>query len=338
VEFLKGTFASGDTVQKVGATSNNVVLNSAPDSAIASLVLFDDDGDITDTVTIIGATTNTTNYRKITVNSADRHNGTHTGGGVVINPTADNHVFQIGEDNFHLEWVRVTDWQGSSKEGVRINNDCTIEQCIFHDSSNGAADGIFIDTDNITVDIINVIIFDIKRGGIVIQSSSKTGVVLNISNCAIKECLDTIDAGIHGQYGINSGTMNCINCAAFDPVTEGQNDFGKAAGASFGSSEKNISGDGTAPGTGSLIDKTASDNFVNATPGSEDFHGKDTADMKGAGKDLSGTFNIDIDGDTRTLPWSMGVDDIPTTGGGGLILLGANNLTGGKLALNGGKL
>ena len=50
--------------------------------------------------------------------------------------------------------------------------------------------------------------------------------------------------------------------------------------------------------------------FINITPGSEDFHIGALSSLKDAGTDLSGTFTTDIDGETRTGTWDIGVDEI----------------------------
>ena len=58
--------------------------------------------------------------------------------------------------------------------------------------------------------------------------------------------------------------------------------------------------------------------FTSVTLGSEDFHITNTSSaLYDAGTDLSSDFTDDIDGDTRTGTWDIGIDNIPTSGGGG---------------------
>jgi len=55
--------------------------------------------------------------------------------------------------------------------------------------------------------------------------------------------------------------------------------------------------------------RSASNNFVSTTGGSEDLHLKAGADAINVGTSLSGTFTDDIDGETRSGTWDMGVDE-----------------------------
>ena len=74
----------------------------------------------------------------------------------------------------------------------------------------------------------------------------------------------------------------------------------------------NMSSDGSAAGTGSLINKTAANQFVSLTGGSENFHLKAGADAINTGTDLSASgVTTDIDGDTRPIStgWEIGADE-----------------------------
>lgn len=273
----------------------------------------------TDLTTIDGSTTDSTRYMLLSSNSAHRHDGTSGGGGAVIDPTSSGHVFMVSDDYFHAEWLRITGWVGSSSEAFRVNNTgLVIDKCIIHDSPIDNQDGVYAGSDNITINIRNTIFYDIKRGAVVNQTVSFGGVVLNIFNCTAYNCNDDADVTIKGQFSANSGTINVRNCASFDVVNSIDNDdFWKAAGASWGTSSHNISSDTSATTTGSnsINSKASTDQFVSVTGGSEDLHLKTGADCIDVGVDLSGTFTDDIDGITRSGTWDMGADELVAAAG-----------------------
>lgn len=82
----------------------------------------------------------------------------------------------------------------------------------------------------------------------------------------------------------------------------------------------NLSSDATASGTGSLTNKSASNQFVSIVGGSEDLHLKSGADAIDAGTDLGTTpvgVNIDIDGRDRDAEgdtWDMGAHEFVSVG------------------------
>ena len=63
-------------------------------------------------------------------------------------------------------------------------------------------------------------------------------------------------------------------------------------------------------GTGHLINRPATNEFVSIAGGSEDLHLKTGAFAIDNGTDLSTQFGTDIDGGIRTVPWDIGADDI----------------------------
>jgi hypothetical protein len=79
----------------------------------------------------------------------------------------------------------------------------------------------------------------------------------------------------------------------------------------FGTSSHNLSSDATAPGTNSIINSSASLNFVSISSGAEDLHLKSTAPARDNGTDVSGMlgFNYDTDMDTRSGIWDIGADE-----------------------------
>ncbi|OGS36692.1 MAG: hypothetical protein A2293_13390 [Elusimicrobia bacterium RIFOXYB2_FULL_49_7] len=69
----------------------------------------------------------------------------------------------------------------------------------------------------------------------------------------------------------------------------------------------NLSSDNSAPGTGSLLNKTADVQFVSLT--GKNFHLATASDAVNVGSNLSAYFTDDIDGETRSEMWDMGADE-----------------------------
>lgn len=84
--------------------------------------------------------------------------------------------------------------------------------------------------------------------------------------------------------------------------------------------DHNTSSDSTASGTGSLTNKSATNQFVSIVAGSEDYHLKSGAEAIDAGTDLgSGDVAEDIDGfnrhtDTSRDPWDQGMHEFDSGG------------------------
>jgi hypothetical protein len=77
-------------------------------------------------------------------------------------------------------------------------------------------------------------------------------------------------------------------------------------GGSWGTCSNNASSDGTAPGTNSRTNQTFT--FVDAA--NKDYHlAAGDAGAKDYGTSLSGSFTIDIDGETRSGTWDIGADE-----------------------------
>ena len=88
---------------------------------------------------------------------------------------------------------------------------------------------------------------------------------------------------------------------------------------SLGTVNNNLSSDSTASGTGSLVNKSATNQFISIVAGAEDLHLKSGSDAIGAGADLGTSIEgvqYDIDGvdrDARGLAWDIGADQAVAT-------------------------
>ena len=77
------------------------------------------------------------------------------------------------------------------------------------------------------------------------------------------------------------------------------------------SSNNNASDDTSSPGANSLDNLTPGDELISLADGSENYHLKTNSNLIGAGKDLSGTFTTDLDGNDRQIPQDIGAFGIP---------------------------
>ncbi|KPJ58692.1 MAG: hypothetical protein AMJ46_13775, partial [Latescibacteria bacterium DG_63] len=281
------------------------------------------DGVMTDSVLIDGDnwTTGSANYIKIytptsasEVGTSQRHNGTW-GTGFRMTPSSGNNAIQVCEDYVRIEGIAVYVNNTSAISvndtyaSFSTNNDVRISHCLLTGTGSSSRALWASDTGgNLKLTIWNTIAQNLGGRGFYFAS----GVTAYCYNCT---------AYNNNQYGFqrDNGTVILKNCIS---MGHSSNDY---VGTFDGSSGNNISSDGTAPGTGSLTGRTATDNpnpgtgdwvvFADLTSGSEDLHLQDAAenDALGAGQDLSGIFTDDIDGQTRSGTWDIGADEVITT-------------------------
>lgn len=302
------------------------------------------DAAYTERITYNGGATVGLSSITLTVPSSERHDGTNASGSrIEIASSTNNPITASTSVDFHLSWLEV-DCNGfgtGTYKPVNIFNPATatVKNCIIHDtSSSGERWGIEVNTITTLVVITNNIIYDITKstgsGG-----AHAYGVFLNISSWTSKTahiCNNTI----HNTTNLGSGSGNCegIHIDVDDTAitiknnivtdTNGNNSATKVdfdATISTAATGTNLSSDTSAPGSGSLVSKTAANQFVSTTGGSEDFHLKTGADAIDAGTDLVTTpsgVEIDIDGRDRNAEadtWDIGADELVAAGGGGSV-------------------
>ena len=310
------------TINKTGEDYNTLTLWEAAKQGdlvaagnIETAECYDDDGDLSESVAIAGSTTNSSNYLKITVASGDRHDGTASGGGFLLDATGTNsHGIRVENNYTRIHWVRIKgfgDGSFGAFSGIHLGlaTGARVSHCICHDENSGNSGQAFnIGNDNDPTDIIiwNCIGYGCNRA--FRQRSDDTSALNNyLYNCTGYGGTETYDIDFGSHW-------TAINCIAFGASTG--NDFGSIAWES--GSDYNLSEDDSAPGANSIHTVTdgANVDFVSTTGGSEDFHLDVDSDAIDAGtSSVSGTVTDDIDGDTRTGSYDIGADE--TTGGGG---------------------
>jgi hypothetical protein len=213
-------------------------------------------------------------------------------------------ILAIAYTRIHdLEWTGTwtTGWYGINLNASGSN--CKIYNNVFHDiaSSNGASSMIVISCNAANCEVYNNVIYNISHSGA--SNRNCFGIILNGSGFTTK----------------NTVAMNC---------TSNDLDWGG------GTHDYNVSSDATATGANSQPNKTAANQFVSVTGGSEDFNVKDSsADIYHAGVASGQLSSEDIYGTAWNSPPSIGAFEFLTTGGGGggTALLGTSSQLGSNL-------
>jgi len=324
---VKSIKASGGDYTTVAAWESSEQGDLVTADEIQKGELYDET--YTGLATIDGSTTDATRYMIISVAEGNRHNGTAGGGGAVIDPTGSGHVFEVSDDNFHAEWLRITGWVGTSSEAFRVNNtNFHLDKSIIHSGTVSEQDGVYVGSNSIVLFIKNSIFYSLDRAAVHIQSHQS--VTIHVHNCTGWDL--TIGAGINNigfGFDNNSGrdnTGSVVHCDNVTAHTGGSTNVFGGGGATgqegtvnctnCASSDNSIS---TGPfvveiGVGNLESVTQADQFVDLS--TIDLHLKAGADFIDAGIDLSSDGDLpviqDIDGDSRGVPYDIGADQFVT--------------------------
>ncbi len=282
-------------------------------------------------VTFAGATgLSATVYRKLIVPVAERSSFAGAPDGCNVQPTSTGHVFVIAEDFFRLVGHHIHDWVGSSAEGVRVSaaDNVQLDTLCICDGTANNADGIYPDDcASKTLFIRNCFVYNIDRGGLLVQS--ETSLTVYCYGCSFWKC--NFDGGTsYGAVGYDSTSSNntssvihCINTTA-DSGFDSQEAYhgGGTSGQEGEVRCTNCADYGTSITDNAFVidvannleSVTQADQFVSLS-GGIDLHLKAGSALEDAGKDLDSDptwpVTLDIDGDTRhaTAP-DIGADEL----------------------------
>ena len=300
-----GDFVTDDQIQK-GELYND------SDFVLDSYVLFD------------GATTDTDHYWWLTTASGQMHNGTENTGVRFL--LGDSSYGFLIRDTTILENIEL-DGQGqdhpakNGKIGIYFDYGYSIvRNCIVHGmytyKTYRGSGGIHYDESHCTA--YNNIIYDIgstttgdytgEAYGIDFQryyTKCYNNTIYNIG--APNGTSDANSCGI--RYGSNSAGNNYME----NNISMGNTNVDFDETDEYVTCRNNLSSDGTAPGTNSLTNKTASDQFTDIS--SKDFSLKSGADAINAGYTQT-IFDYDIIGEDRPqgTSWDIGAFEFVSSG------------------------
>jgi hypothetical protein len=281
------------------------------------------DGKDTTGVSINDWTTGANNFIRVytptstsEVGISQRHNGTWKDGvlnGYMLESGTDYGI-TVRDNHVRIEGLVVRPVAGKSSiyiwdnVGYSVDSDIRISHCLL--VGRGAANqtnGLEV-KDNASPQHANLTVFNT----IAYSHGSGNGFHMNYCGTAnFYNCTsyNSSVAGSVGFYGVATCPTMLKNCIS---MGNGYSDYYCASGCNFDAdSGYNMDSDNSAPGDYCKKGRTAANQFVSITAGSENLHLKDGSDAILAGTSLSGTFTDDIDGETRYEPWDMGADAYP---------------------------
>ena len=317
-----GSLADDDEVTDA---TNTFIVAGAPDSCIVVAELFDDEGDLSDNLSIDGSTTSAANYLKITSPIGERHDGTDTGATLnpKLTPISSGRGIYANDPYTVVEWLNITGWFGTDKGAIEIGFDTgpgapdyIVRNNLIHDNDSGVERPRGIYAQKYTRVNNNIVYGMVTNGslgyGIQMKDARVAGRVTVYNNTIYNNS---------GGYGLRvEGTLGDPNAIVKNNISlgNGQPDFSFAA--DLVTNDYNASGDTTATGTNSVTGITSAI-FVNDGSGTEDLHLVSSAtSLIDDGVDLGTTagVNIDIDGRDRDAEgdiWDIGADEYVSIGG-----------------------
>jgi len=270
---------------------------------------YDDDGDLVDALIINDSTTNATYYMKVSSIAAERHNGTDTG--FTIKHAGNTEAILISDAYTIIEWLVIDGSTVNARNGIHSSEDpatgVVIRNNIVHSINDGTYHGIF--AARVGVKIVNNIVYGCAGTGFDMGEDTENSTAYN--------CTAYNNTGDGFENGGANSTSTLINCIS---IGNGA-DYDANGGAWNGSCDKNIDGDGTAPG-GTTYTSTATEEWVNPTGSPANLHllGGATCDAENSGDDLGTTDGVNFDIDNRDRDalgdtWDIGADEhVPSIG------------------------
>lgn len=235
---------------------------------------------------------------KLTVPESDRHLGAIGAGAKVQHSTGRTHRIDTQVVTY-LEWLEF-DYNSTNSILETNRNDnggIYLENLIVH-GLNGSATSRLVEPGYLSrTKVINCLVYDgttdsTSSGASIRGIFSPNHAQSQVYNCTVHNIRTTGTASVSGiqSQSTDIGARNTT-------VT----DAGSCFAGAFSVENNNISSDGSAAGTGSIINIPAADLYVSTTEGSEDFSLKSGAVAIDAGEDLSSVLTTDITGTTRSI-------------------------------------
>ncbi|MBD3322312.1 MAG: DUF2341 domain-containing protein, partial [Chitinivibrionales bacterium] len=233
---------------------------------------------------------------RITVDEDDRHDGTSSSGIIL------DGKINISVNHSVIEWLEIRNSNAEAAIGCAAGS-IMLKYLLLHDNNHQDGVGIEAAVNNPNVTIQNCIIYNMNKHAV----QSANNAVISIENSTIYNCGD---CGIDIRDGSTGHVQNVIsmNCTV--------QDF-RNWRATWGTIRNNMSSDNTAPGTNCLYNKTASNQFISLTSGSENFHLKANSSAIDSGYTIINSIDDDIDDQLRPIgnAWDIGADEYGVSSG-----------------------
>lgn len=302
-----GADAGGD-----GATSALTGANCAYQSLNAALLaneqdLTDSGGDIlviscagstADTTVVAstsldGYTTNETSYIRIIGNMPYGQSSSLRFNSSYYHMTCAAHfvdMLNMTRNYSRIENIQIDLSNYASRGIVLSGSNCLVMNSIVYNTNNGTSNTGFAISGGGT--IINSIAYKINFSGFVFNTFTTS----YFYNCV------SYGNGVGFEQSGGSTSHIITNCIG----NSNTNNYSGTFTTSYSCSDTDSELSGTGDRNGSNGDVT----FVNVGSGTEDFHlSSSDTNAKDLGTSLSGTFTIDIDGETRSGTWDIGADE-----------------------------
>lgn len=260
----------------------------------------------TTNVIINGWTTDATRYIRVYTPAAERHDGKWNTAKYYLSVNSNFAVpMRIFEDyvrleGLQIEWAAGTAANGASAVVIASQTSAAgsyllFDSCICKTASTRANFAKCFDIGAGTNEFRNCVGYLAAEEGILFsfQTHAPTG---NVYNCVFTQC----------NIGISrtSGTIAATNCYCGANTTADYNGTITLTTCASSDTTGSASLQSIAHATGSGA------YFTNISAGTEDYHIGASSALKDVGTDLSGTFTTDIDGQTRSGTWDVGIDEI----------------------------
>ena len=297
-----GTVGAGRDYQSIATWESDHTIDLSIADKGEVLDCYDDAASFDQSgITIAGATNSTaTRFRLIRAPSGQCHDGTPNNGFTIASSVAAIGI--VLNENYAQVWDLIE---------IKTLNSASSYNCIALDGTNAKAIGCItkctnagtgagrgIALDQYSTYAINCLAYECKTFGF--QTWVTAGITNYIYNCTAINCGKGFEV-----LGAAGGTVVVTNCIGQDNAS---GDFLKGANVTA-TVTYCLSKDATADdwgGAGNLISK----DLTFANEAGDDWHLAYTdTDAIGAGTDLSGTFDDDIDFQTRAGTWDIGFDE-----------------------------
>ncbi|MDF0598445.1 hypothetical protein [Psychromarinibacter halotolerans] len=325
------------------ATDNDLV-----SADVVEIGRIDEAANYNESVTIAGATTDATRYRKLTVADGIWHEGVPDVTGIAhMKGNPSGRFIVIDESNFWIERLMMShDGQSvdTSDECIRCQpggrTGILISRCIFEGSAVADTDAIYFNTSTSaaanSASIDNCLAFGFGRGGLTIQfynGASSSPWTLNVDHCTLND-FDNDSGGEGGGFQFHSyaaGTVNCpitfYNTTSTDPNTHADYGYDRTdtsgsatfSGSHNASSDTSLSTIGLTTGAQqSVVPATIFEDHgaLDFTPASGQALDGNGTNRQGSEPDPRQDFSLDIGENSRgTTDVAIGAYVIPSGAG-----------------------